>query len=737
MKKYIYSFIAITSLLLVGCSNNDTPFEEAPLLNSNESNQVMKLIASLPEGDSSDSRLTYEEVTVSGKKGLKTRWSESDNLVANALPSSKEYVYLFELEEGNGSSTATFTCKNGYPTNFSTNAWTLYYPGNITCEQDYLNFTYTGQVQNGNGDTQHLTQFHTMRLPINDGTQSTFNGETHINFSGDNLEQSACMKFNLSGLPSIKPTNISLTYLNESGSPANQFYTHNCLDEWWGTQNPNRETVSTLSLALENFTQTSTVTAYMMMSNYPTTVKAGAKFKVTVTDNNGKKYYCEKAINKNTSLLGGHLHSITCTEWEEAGTIDGFDNSATGVQVLQEKSVGNGTDIIIMGDGFAADQFGTNGINGNYNTIMRQAYEDFFSVQPYTALKDYFNVYYINAVSEDNHDATPYWSEGTPGNGSQNGATMGSASTKFSSTFVPNSTHIEGNNDLALAYAMQAIRTKGGLNGTACTDENEVYTRAHKALILMMVNVKCYAGTCAMSWTQSTTDDYGNSYSVAYTALGYDETGGQCKWTTIHEGGGHGFGKLADEYGGGTITEFGTGNWVQLSNKHTYGVHRNVNEHWTQEEINDGWSSSFWATTTTPSNVYWAELLSNSYAYSDDITPSGKAEGLGIYRGGYTYNNLFCRPTENSIMRSQFDSNGQFFNAISRWAIWYRVMRLTGSTSATNFKSSLDEFIAFDNTLTIEKNQTTSARGISQPLEPLAPPIEIVGRWENGRFITE
>lgn len=143
MKKYIYPFIAITSLLLVGCSNNDTPFEEAPLLNSNESNQVMKLIASLPEGDSSDSRLTYEEVTVSGKKGLKTRWSESDNLVANASPGNKNYIYLFNLEEGSGSSTATFTCNSGNTINVYSKAWTLYYPGNITCEQDYLNFTYT------------------------------------------------------------------------------------------------------------------------------------------------------------------------------------------------------------------------------------------------------------------------------------------------------------------------------------------------------------------------------------------------------------------------------------------------------------------------------------------------------------------------------------------------------------------------------------------------------------------
>ena len=75
-------------------------------------------------------------------------------------------------------------------------------------------------------------------------------------------------------------------------------------------------------------------------------------------------------------------------------------------------------------------------------------------------------------------------------------------------------------------------------------------------------------------------------------------------------------------------------------------------------------------------------------------------------------------------MRDQFATNGNFFNAISRWTIWYRLMKLTGSTSATDFKSSLNEFIAFDNTLTIDMSSSAMTRSSdTEGLLPLAPPV--------------
>jgi len=239
---------------------------------------------------------------------------------------------------------------------------------------------------------------------------------------------------------------------------------------------------------------------------------------------------------------------------------------------------------------------------------------------------------------------------------------------------------------------MQAIRTKGGKNGTACTDENEVSYRANRALMIVMVNVQCHAGTCSLVWT--TGSDYGNAYSVAYTALG-NNSEEQRRWTTIHEAGGHGFGKLGDEY-------------------------------WGPEERADGWSLPW--EDTTEDNVYWSELL-GGYGYEE-------SEGLGVYRGGYTYENFFCRPTPNSVMRSQFSNDGKFFNAISRWAIWYRLMKLTGCTNASDFKSSLNEFIAFDNTITIDAEPLTRSAVYDNGMFPLAPPVLIEAEWsEDGTHL--
>jgi beta-lactamase superfamily II metal-dependent hydrolase len=62
-------------------------------------------------------------------------------------------------------------------------------------------------------------------------------------------------------------------------------------------------------------------------------------------------------------------------------------------------------------------------------------------------------------------------------------------------------------------------------------------------------------------------------------------------------------------------------------------------------------------------------------------------------------------------MRSQFEENGQFFNAISRWAIWYRVMRLAGVNVGNTFQASFDAFMSFDSGLEItflEPNNSAS-----------------------------
>ena len=62
-------------------------------------------------------------------------------------------------------------------------------------------------------------------------------------------------------------------------------------------------------------------------------------------------------------------------------------------------------------------------------------------------------------------------------------------------------------------------------------------------------------------------------------------------------------------------------------------------------------------------------------------------------------------------------------------------MKLTESTSAPDFKSSLDEFLAFDRTITGETEARTRSISHDSGMLPLAPPVLIEGRWEGGRLI--
>jgi hypothetical protein len=199
----------------------------------------------------------------------------------------------------------------------------------------------------------------------------------------------------------------------------------------------------------------------------------------------------------------------------------------------------------------------------------------------------------------------------------------------------------------------------------------------------------------------------------------------------IHEAGGHGFGKLLDEYVVYQFVTFDTGLWDNFIQTRNLGVGRNIDKYW--GSTYPGPSNMVWGGTikenavevTTASNVYWESLI--------DIYPS---EETGVYEGANTYSNFYCRSTPNSIMNDQFSDKGQFFNAISRWAIWYRLMRLTGMNVGNTFESSLAGFLSFDSGLTAVRSSGdfVSTRSLVE-IEPSAPPVVILGNWENGTFI--
>ena len=717
----------IMGAAMLGACTDNALVETQELIQEETPDTYVATITAGLKSDAPQSRLTYEWVE---SKGVKMLWSEDDKLAANPVPSHEDWVSVFDLKEGKGTVNGTFEC-----TDFKdiySNAWTIYYPGaSIQSDQDYLNWSYTGQTQKGNNNMNHLKDKHSMRVTYYDyaGEQQNRAFEhAMIDFSAEGVEQSSCMKFNLSGFSNpITPNKLELVYFNPEGTTESLFYEYNNLIIAFGQSNGTR--LPSMELNLTEFSSTQNITAYMLMSNATMTVRNGGKFRICVSTTSGEDYYGYVSIKSDVDIKGGNLYSITCKDWIKADDlIDAFDNPSKGVTVLQEATIGNGIDIFIMGDGFNIGHFGN---GGNYHDVMIQAYNDFFRIEPYNSLKEYFNVYYVNAVSEEDHDAEPYY----------NGATQGNASTVFGTKFTKGSTLISGNLDTVLQYAMQAIRTKGGKNGTPITDEDEIYRRAHSSVMIVQVNVKTYAGSTTTTITNAS--DYGSGFSVAFTALG--TTDDVRTWTTIHEAGGHGFGKLCDEYEGNAYTTFNVSYWNDLDNLHSWGFQRNVDNYWdpsstrnTGVNINwDGNNPSTWA-TTNEENVYWTSLLSNDYNYKNTLSDTGKGESLGIYEGAGTYNHFYCRPTENSIMRYQFNENGQFFNAISRWAIWYRVMKLSGKGSYPDFESSLDAFIEFDNGLNIIKNQS-AARSVmdTQDLKPLAPPVLLKGQWINGRLVLE
>ena len=704
IRKIMIDISLIASFALSGCT--EEPIQQESVLNENFS---FRITASLP-GTDPDTRLDYYE---SGK-ALKAYWSSNDQISASFNPSVEDCTFILNLVDGAGTSTGVFeTTDLVYgltPESIPSYAWTLYFPGNlIKGEEDYLNFSYTGQVQKGSGNTDHLKNYHTIRHMCSDGSYESLTSfkEAFIDFSGENNDESSCMKIKLVNLPSITPVNVALDYTAPAGSESNVFYLYNFIKSYWsGNYEANSSKSHKISIDLEDFGPSTDATIYLMMSNHPVEMEAGGKLTISVKSDDDKLYTCTRTLKSDVTLQGGCLHSISGSSWNVSETYDydGLENPEKGIFVLQEASKGNGIDIIIMGDGFSNSHFGE---NGNYDKIMRQAYEDFFSIEPYASMKDYFNVYYINAVSVDDHDAIPQ----------ENGAIQGTANTVFSTEFTPGSTSIRGNNDLVKEYAKQVIRYKGGSGGTVCNDEEEVYSRVNESLMIVMINVDCYAGTCSITYSTNNRNDYCPYSSVAYTSLCTSDE--LRRLTVIHEAGGHGFGKLADEYGGYIYTKFSTSEWNKLDAFHTYGMYRNVNRHWGVEERNQGWSFSGTIEDTTEENVYWSDLLDAQYDYKQN-------EGLGIYWGAYTFDHFYCRATDNSVMRNQFIENGQFFNAISRWAIWYRLLSLAGESPSSDFKSSLEEFISFDSSLNISQTTAVQTRSCNTDgLLPLAPPVLI------------
>ena len=323
---------------------------------------------------------------------------------------------------------------------------------------------------------------------------------------------------------------------------------------------------------------------------------------------------------------------------------------------LQRANNGAGINLLLMGDAFSDRQIA----DGTYDRAMRNAMDAFFSEEPYKSFKDRFNVTYVNVVSmTEGYEHT--------GQALETGFGVG--------------THVGGNDMKVINYAKNVV-----------SDEH-----MEDALIIVMMNKDAYAGTCYLYYPDKS-GDYGHGLSIAYfpTSSNTNTFNG----LVLHEAGGHGFAKLADEYSYeymGLITQEAIN---AAHNKETWGWWKNVDF------------------TNDPTQVKWSPFLSdNRYAN----------EGLGCYEGGFTYWTGVWRPTENSIMR--YNTGG--FNAPSRYAIWYRINKLA---YGDDWNGPYEDFVAYD-----AVNRTSAATAqpgrnyVLKQLPPLAPPVVVGHSWRDAK----
>jgi hypothetical protein len=188
--------------------------------------------------------------------------------------------------------------------------------------------------------------------------------------------------------------------------------------------------------------------------------------------------------------------------------------------------------------------------------------------------------------------------------------------------------------------------------------------RMDEVLVVVCVNQDYseirMAGACTMHEPEDWAGrDYASGNSVAFF-LKLDDSFEKTIEVIQHEAGGHGFAKLADEYNySGTLSSMDKDR-INANSPH-------------------GWYSNI-DLTPDPTKIKWSWFLADD-RYKDEV---------GVIEGGYTYQYGVWRPTETSIMKN---NSAGYYNAPSRYAIWYRIHKLAFGKDWTG---TYEDFAKYD-----------------------------------------
>lgn len=266
--------------------------------------------------------------------------------------------------------------------------------------------------------------------------------------------------------------------------------------------------------------------------------------------------------------------------------LESVDFSEDGkIDTLQQHAKGEGIPIVLMGDGFVDQELA----DGTYRRVMEKAMENLFTEEPVKSLREYFDVFMINAVSGNNDFGMGY-------------------KTAFSCKLAGgNSTVIKGDDVSVQVYVGKVLKEEKKKN----------------SLAVVVLNTSVYAGTTYLGYQ----DGNGKfiEFAIAYCPVIETLESEHFRQVLVHEAVGHGFGKLEDEY-----VYLDKGNVTTLEMQRIRTMQAN------------GWAQNV-DFTASKDTVLWASFLTDS-RYQN--------EHLGVYEGACTYPKGAYRPSEDSMMNS-------------------------------------------------------------------------------------
>lgn len=281
----------------------------------------------------------------------------------------------------------------------------------------------------------------------------------------------------------------------------------------------------------------------------------------------------EELATVKISQQGGQV--LESVDFSEDGKID----------TLQQHAKGEGIPIVLMGDGFVDQELA----DGTYRRVMEKAMENLFTEEPVKSLREYFDVFMINAVSENNDFGMGY-------------------KTAFSCKLAGgNSTVIKGDDVSVQVYVGKVLKEE----------------KKRNSLAVVVLNTSVYAGTTYFGYQ----DGNGKfiEFAIAYCPVIETLESEHFRQVLVHEAVGHGFGKLEDEY-----VYLDKGNVTTLEMQRIRTMQAN------------GWAQNV-DFTASKDTVLWASFLTDS-RYQN--------EHLGVYEGACTYPKGAYRPSEDSMMNS-------------------------------------------------------------------------------------